>query len=59
MEFTTVAAAGAAVYLRVENLGLSWIGTGRFIFSHNYTDADFADVAERIVRAAREDLVPR
>ena len=39
-------------YLRAEGLALSWVGTGRFIFSHNYTDDDFAEVAERIVRAA-------
>lgn len=39
-------------YLRSEGLALSWVGTGRFIFSHNYTDADFAEVAERFVRAA-------
>ncbi len=28
-------------YLRAEGLALSWIGTGRLIFSLNYTDADF------------------
>jgi glutamate-1-semialdehyde 2,1-aminomutase len=39
-------------YLRAHGLALSWVGTGRFIFSHNYTDADFAAVAERIVAAA-------
>jgi glutamate-1-semialdehyde 2,1-aminomutase len=39
-------------YLRAEGLALSWVGTGRFIFSHDYTDEDFADVADRIVRAA-------
>jgi glutamate-1-semialdehyde 2,1-aminomutase len=40
-------------YLRAEGLYLSWVGTGRFIFSLNYTDADFAEVSERFVRAAR------
>jgi glutamate-1-semialdehyde 2,1-aminomutase len=40
-------------YLRVEGLALSWVGTGRFIFSLNYTDGDFAAVAERFVAAAR------
>ena len=40
-------------YLREEGLALSWVGTGRFIFSLNYTEADFAAVAERIVAAAR------
>jgi glutamate-1-semialdehyde 2,1-aminomutase len=41
-------------YLRAHGLALSWVGTGRFIFSHNYTDADFAAVAERILAAARD-----
>jgi glutamate-1-semialdehyde 2,1-aminomutase len=39
-------------YLRAEGLNLSWVGTGRLIFSHNYSDADFAAVADRFVRAA-------
>ena len=40
-------------YLRAEGLALSWIGTGRLIFSLNYTDADFDAVADRFVAAAR------
>jgi glutamate-1-semialdehyde 2,1-aminomutase len=40
-------------YLRAQGLTLSWIGTGRFIFSHDYSDADFAAVANRVVAAAR------
>ncbi len=39
-------------YLRAEGLALSWVGTGRLIFSLNYTDADFAAVADRFVAAA-------
>src|SRR5271165_529094 len=39
-------------YLRAEGLALSWVGTGRFIFSLNYTDADFAEVMQRFVAAA-------
>jgi glutamate-1-semialdehyde 2,1-aminomutase len=39
-------------YLRAEGLALSWIGTGRLIFSFNYSDEDFAAVAERFVAAA-------
>ncbi|HUA90588.1 MAG TPA: hypothetical protein VL994_14205, partial [Steroidobacteraceae bacterium] len=39
-------------YLRAQGLALSWVGTGRLIFSLDYTDADFAAVAERIVAAA-------
>jgi len=40
-------------YLRAEGLALSWVGTGRLIFSLNYTDADFEAVADRFVVAAR------
>ena len=40
-------------YLRAEALMLSWIGTGRLIFSLNYTDADFAAVADRFIAAAK------
>jgi glutamate-1-semialdehyde 2,1-aminomutase len=45
-------------YLRAEGVALSWVGTGRLIFSLNYTDADFDEVVERVLRAAarmRED----
>ncbi|MEP6654646.1 MAG: aminotransferase class III-fold pyridoxal phosphate-dependent enzyme [Myxococcales bacterium] len=40
-------------YLRAEGLALSWVGTGRFIFSINYSDDDFAAVVDRFVAAAR------
>jgi len=40
-------------YLRLEGLALSWIGTGRLIFSLNYTEADFTAVADRFVAAAK------
>lgn len=40
-------------YLRAEGLALSWIGTGRIIFSLNYTEPDFEAVADRFVAAAR------
>lgn len=39
-------------YLRAHGLVLSWVGSGRLIFSHNYTNDDFAAVAERFVAAA-------
>ena len=39
-------------YLRLEGLALSWVGTGRLIFSLNYTEADFEAVAQRFVSAA-------
>jgi glutamate-1-semialdehyde 2,1-aminomutase len=41
-------------YLRAAGLALSWIGTGRFIFSLNYTEADFQAVADRFIASARE-----
>ena len=40
-------------YLKAEGLLLSWVGTGRFIFSLNYTDADFAIVSAKFMQAAR------
>jgi glutamate-1-semialdehyde 2,1-aminomutase len=40
-------------YLRAQGLALSWVGTGRLIFSLNYTEADFAAVADRFVAAAK------
>jgi glutamate-1-semialdehyde 2,1-aminomutase len=39
-------------YLRAEGLALSWVGTGRLIFSLNYTEAEFDTVADRFVAAA-------
>jgi glutamate-1-semialdehyde 2,1-aminomutase len=41
-------------YLRAAGLALSWVGTGRLIFSLNYTDADFTAVADRVLSAAGE-----
>jgi len=40
-------------YLRTAGLALSWVGTGRLIFSLNYTDADFEAVSDAVVAAAR------
>ncbi|HTS41181.1 MAG TPA: aminotransferase class III-fold pyridoxal phosphate-dependent enzyme [Xanthobacteraceae bacterium] len=40
-------------YLRDEGLMLSWVGTGRLIFSLNYTNADFEAVMDRFIAAAR------
>ncbi len=40
-------------YLRAEGLALSWVGTGRLIFSLAYDDAAFEAVAARFVAAAR------
>ena len=41
-------------YLRAQGLALSWVGTGRLIFSLNYTDGEFAEVADRMLSAARD-----
>ena len=40
-------------YLRMEGLALSWIGTGRLIFSLNFTQAEYEAVADRFVAAAK------
>jgi glutamate-1-semialdehyde 2,1-aminomutase len=40
-------------YLRTGGLALSWVGTGRIIFSLNYTDADYEAVCDRFVAAAK------
>jgi glutamate-1-semialdehyde 2,1-aminomutase len=39
-------------YLRAQGLALSWVGTGRLIFSLNYGDAEFAEVTRKFVAAA-------
>ena len=41
-------------YMREQGLALSWIGTGRLIFSLNYSDADFEAVVDRMVAAGRQ-----
>jgi glutamate-1-semialdehyde 2,1-aminomutase len=41
-------------YLRAEGLYLSWIGTGRLIFSLNYSEQEFAAVADLFVAAAEK-----
>ncbi|WP_396624718.1 aminotransferase class III-fold pyridoxal phosphate-dependent enzyme [Luteitalea sp.] len=41
-------------YLRAHGLALSWIGTGRLIFSHDYTSDDVAAVADRILAAGAQ-----
>ena len=40
-------------YLRAEGLALSWVGTGRLIFSLAYGEGEFAQVSERFVAAAK------
>ena len=41
-------------YLREQGLLLSWVGTGRLVFSLNYSDADFDAVCQRFVAAAQQ-----
>ena len=41
-------------YMRLHGLGLSWVGSGRIIFSLNFTERDFDEVATRFVAAARQ-----
>jgi glutamate-1-semialdehyde 2,1-aminomutase len=40
-------------YLKEQGLALSWIGTGRFIFSLNYTESDILAVRDRFIAAAQ------
>ncbi len=40
-------------YLRAEGLALSWVGTGRLIFSFDIDDALFAQIVRRFVAAGR------
>ena len=40
-------------YLRAHGLALSWVGSGRLIFSLNYGDVEFAEVAKRFTQAAQ------
>jgi len=40
-------------YLRAEGLALSWVGTGRLIFSLDIDDALFAEIVRRFAAAAR------
>ena len=40
-------------YLRAHGLALSWVGTGRLVFSLNYTQEDFDAVCTKFVAAAR------
>jgi glutamate-1-semialdehyde 2,1-aminomutase len=38
-------------YLRLHGLALSWVGTGRLVFSLNYGDAEFTEACDRFLRA--------
>ena len=39
-------------YIRAQGLAISWIGSGRIIMSHNFTDEDYEAVMQRLVAAA-------
>ncbi len=41
-------------YLRLHGLSLSWVGTGRLIFSLNYSEADFEAVLQKFVLASQQ-----
>jgi glutamate-1-semialdehyde 2,1-aminomutase len=41
-------------YMRLHGLALSWVGSGRIIFSLNFRDEDFEQVALRFLDAARQ-----
>ena len=41
-------------YLRAHGLALSWVGSGRLIFSLNYGNVEFAEVAKRFTQAAQD-----
>lgn len=43
-------------YLRAEGLALSWVGTGRLIFSLDIDDALFDEISRRVVAAGRAML---
>ena len=39
-------------YLRAQGIAMSWVGSGRFIFSHDFTDVDAEEFRDRFVEAA-------
>lgn len=41
-------------YLRLHGVALSWVGTARIIWSLNFSDADFEQVVQRFISAAKE-----
>lgn len=41
-------------YLKAQGLSLSWVGSGRIIMSHNFSDEDFLQVVNLFVAAAQQ-----
>lgn len=39
-------------YLRMQGLVISWVGSGRMILSHNFSDEDYNEVMKRFIAAA-------
>lgn len=39
-------------YLRRHGIALSWVGSGRMIFSHDFHEVDFAEFCDRFIAAA-------
>jgi glutamate-1-semialdehyde 2,1-aminomutase len=39
-------------YLRAQGLAISWVGSGRIIMSHNFSDEDYEEVMQRFFAAA-------
>ena len=40
-------------YLRAQGLAISWVGSGRMIMSHNFSDDDYEIVMQRFMAAAQ------
>jgi len=41
-------------YMRAEGLALSWVGTGRCLFSLDFTDKDYAEVQTKLLAACEK-----
>ena len=41
-------------YLKAQGLSLSWVGSGRIIMTHNFSEDDYAEVIQRFVVAAKK-----
>jgi len=41
-------------YLRAQGLSVSWVGSGRIIMSHDYSDREYGAVMQKIITAAEE-----
>jgi glutamate-1-semialdehyde 2,1-aminomutase len=41
-------------YMRSQGIALSWVGTGRMIFSLNFNETDFEAFAQGLIRAAQQ-----